>query len=228
VLHGPLAAGRLKRDANRHSDRSATPHPERSVTNPTEPAPARAPRADAERNRRLLLDAAQRAFTGHGEQVALERIAKQAGVGIGTLYRHFPTRAALVEAVYRNELARLQERADELLAERPPAEAMRIWMDRFADYVATKRGMADTLRALIAAGTITRSHTRAGLAAAIARMLDAGAAAGTLRNDVEPEDVLSSIVGVFLTTGAPEQRAQASRMLDLLMDGLRAPVGSAS
>ncbi len=185
-------------------------------------APARAPRADAERNRLLLLEAAQRAFTEHGEQVALERIAKQAGVGIGTLYRHFPTRAALVEAVYRNELARLQQRADELLADRPPAEAMRVWMDRFADYVATKRGMADTLRALIAEGTITRSETRAGLAAAIARMLDAGAAAGTLRDDVDPEDVLSSIVGVFLTTGAPEQRAQAGRMLDLLMDGLRA------
>ena len=187
-------------------------------------ARARAPRADAERNRQLLLDAAQRAFAQQGEQVALERIAKQAGVGIGTLYRHFPTRAALVEAVYRNELARLQQRADELLRERPPAEAMRVWMDRFADYVATKRGMADTLRALVAEGTITRSETRAGLAAAIARMLDAGAAAGTLRDDVEPEDVLSSIVGVFLTTGSPEQRAQAGRMLDLLMDGLRARV----
>jgi AcrR family transcriptional regulator len=191
-------------------------------TNPT--APARAPRADAERNRLLLLDAAQRAFTGEGEQVALERIAKQAGVGIGTLYRHFPTRAALVEAVYRNELARLQDRADELLGELPPAQAMRVWMDRFAYYVATKRGMADTLRTLIAEGTITRTQTRAGLTAAIARMLEAGAAAGTLRDDVAPEDVLSSIVGVFLTTGAPEQRAQAGRMLDLLMDGLRARI----
>jgi AcrR family transcriptional regulator len=185
------------------------------------PAPARAPRADAERNRRRLIEAAQRAFTEDGDQVALERIAKQAGVGIGTLYRHFPTRAALVEAVYRNELARLQQSADTLLSERPPAQAMRAWMDRFADYVATKRGMADTLRTLVAEGTITRTQTRAGLAAAIARMLDAGAAAGTLRPDVEPEDVLSSIVGVFLTTGAPEQRAQAGRMLDLLMDGLR-------
>ena len=195
--------------------------PPKRVTDPIAP-PGRAPRADAERNRLLLLDAAQRAFTEHGEQVALERIAKQAGVGIGTLYRHFPTRAALVEAVYRNELARLQQRADELLSERPPADAMRIWMDRFADYVATKRGMADTLRALVAEGTITRTQTRAGLAAAIGRMLDAGAAAGTLRDDVEPEDVLSSIVGVFLTTAAPEQRAQAGRMLDLLMDGIRA------
>ncbi len=190
------------------------------MTSPT--TPARAPRADAERNRLLLLAAAQRAFAEHGEQVALERIAKQAGVGIGTLYRHFPTRAALVEAVYRSELARLQQSADALLRELPPAPAMRTWMDRFADYVATKRGMADTLRALVAEGTITRSETRAGLAAAIARMLDAGAAAGTLRGDVDPEDVLSSIVGVFLTTGASEQRAQAGRMLDLLMAGLRA------
>jgi AcrR family transcriptional regulator len=189
------------------------------MTDPT--TATRAPRADAERNRLRLIDAAQRAFTEDGEQVALERIAKQAGVGIGTLYRHFPTRAALVEAVYRNELTRLQQSADALLEERPPAQAMRAWMDRFADYVATKRGMADTLRALVAEGTIMRSQTRAGLAAAIARMLDAGAAAGTLRDDVEPEDVLSSIVGVFLTTGATEQRPQADRMLDLLMDGLR-------
>src|ERR1700722_4603652 len=97
--------------------------PTERTADPT--APARAPRADAERNRLLLLDAAQRAFTEDGEQVALERIAKQAGGGIGTLYRHFPTRAALVEAVYRNELARLQRRADELLRKLPPAEAMR-------------------------------------------------------------------------------------------------------
>jgi AcrR family transcriptional regulator len=195
------------------------------MTDPT--TATRAPRADAERNRLRLIDAAQRAFTEDGEQVALERIAKQAGVGIGTLYRHFPTRAALVEAVYRNELTRLQQSADALLGERPPAQAMRAWMDRFADYVATKRGMADTLRALVAEGTIMRSQTRAGLAAAIARMLDAGAAAGTLRDDVEPEDVLSSIVGVFLTTGAPEQRALAGRMLDLLLDGLRAGLSAA-
>jgi AcrR family transcriptional regulator len=186
--------------------------------------PTRVPRADAQRNRGLLLDAAKRAFAEDGEDATLEQIAMQAGVGIGTLYRHFPTRAALVEAVYRKELARLQNRADELLRERPPAQALRAWMDRFADYVATKRGMADTLRALVAEGTIVRSQTRAGLAAAIARMLDAGAAVGTLRDDVEPEDVLSSIVGVVLTTGAPEQRAQAGRMLDLLMDGLRARV----
>jgi len=204
------------------------PTPPNAPTMPDAPtmpnAPTRAPRADAQRNRGRLLDAARRAFTEDGEQVALERIAQRAGVGIGTLYRHFPTRAALIEAVYRNELARLQRSADELLGELPPSQAMRVWMDRFADYVATKRGMADTLRALIAEGTITRSQTRAGLTAAIARLLDAGAAAGALRGDVEPEDVLSSIVGVFLTTGAPEQRAQAARMLDLLMDGLRTRV----
>ena len=95
--------------------------------------PTPAPRAPTPSATGALLDAAQRAFTEHGEQVALERIAKQAGVGIGTLYRHFPTRAALVEAVYRNELARLRQRADELLREPPPAQAMRDWMDRFAD-----------------------------------------------------------------------------------------------
>ena len=188
----------------------------------------RAPRADAQRNRTRLIDAAQRAFTEDGEQVSLEAIARRAGVGIGTLYRHFPTRAALVEAVYRNELARLQAVADELLAAEPPERALRTWMDRFADYIVTKRGMADTLRALVADGTIVRSETRAGLTEAIARMLAAGARAGTLRGDVDPEDVLSMIVGVCLTTPVPEQRAQAGRMLDLLTDGLRALVRSLS
>lgn len=185
------------------------------------PTPAR---ADAQRNRRRLIEVAQRAFTGGDakvSKVSLEAVAKEAGVGIGTLYRHFPTREALVEAVYLAERGRLCDAAEELLTEQPPERALRTWMDRFADYIATKREMADALRALIADGTVTRSQAREQLSAAVRTMLDAGAAAGTLREDARAEDVVVALVGVFSVCTLPEHREQAGRLLDLLMDGLR-------
>jgi AcrR family transcriptional regulator len=150
--------------------------------------------------------------------MALEAVARAAGVGIGTLYRHFPTREALVEAVYRDHLGRLCDSASELLASNEPDDALRAWMDRFADYVATKRDMADTLRAVIASGAVTKTQAREQLSAAVQTLLDAG----TFRDDVRAEDVVASLVGVFLACGQPEQRDQAGRMLDLLMAGLRA------
>lgn len=178
-------------------------------------------RADARRNRERLVDVARRAFAAGDAKVTLDAIAREAGVGIGTLYRHFPSREALIEAVYRAEQSRLAESAAGLLARHEPADALRAWMDRFADYVATKREMADALRVVIASGAVTASESRERLSAAVATMLDAGAAAGTLRADVRAEDVVASLVGVFLACGRPDQRAQAGRMLDLLMDGLR-------
>jgi|SRR5208282_2939532 len=178
-------------------------------------------RADAQRNRQRLLEVARRSFTSGGDKVTLEAIAREAGVGIGTLYRHFPTREALVEAVYRAELSRLCASAGELLAAQSPDGALRAWMDRFADYVATKREMADALRAVIVSGAITASQARDQLSAAVQTLLDAGAATGTLRGDVRAEDVVASLVGIFLACGQPEQRDQADRMLDLLMDGVR-------
>jgi AcrR family transcriptional regulator len=178
-------------------------------------------RADAQRNRDRLLETAVRAFSQAGPDVTLDAIAKDAGVGIGTLYRHFPTREALVEATYRNELARLCDAAAELLETTPPDEALRTWMDRFVDYMTTKRGMADALHAVIASGGNPFAESRDRLVAAITTLLKAGSTAGTVRADVDPGDVVASISGVTLTAGAPEQRAQAGRMLDLLMDGLR-------
>src|SRR6202522_2763904 len=112
----------------------------------------RALRADARRNRERLLEVAVRAFSQEGPDVTLDSIAKEAGVGIGTLYRHFPTREALVEAAYRSELARLCDAAPSLLATLSPGHALRVWMDRFVDYMTTKRGMAEALRAVIASG----------------------------------------------------------------------------
>src|SRR6202040_559454 len=103
-----------------------------------------------QRIRARLLEAAVRAFTQEDPEVTLDAIAKDAGVGIGTLYRHFPTREALIEAAYRNELARLCDAVPDLLQAMPPDQAMRTWMDRYIDYMSTKRGMADALRAVIA------------------------------------------------------------------------------
>jgi AcrR family transcriptional regulator len=178
-------------------------------------------RADAQRNRDRLMDVAVSAFSQEGPDVTLEAIAKQAGVGIGTLYRHFQTREALVDAAYRNELARLCDSVDDLLVELPPDAALREWMDRFVDYMTTKRGMGDALRALIASGGNPFSQSRAMLTTAVATLLDAGAKAGLIRSDVSPDDVCLSLSGVSLATAEPRQREQAGRLLDLLMDGLR-------
>jgi AcrR family transcriptional regulator len=178
-------------------------------------------RADAQRNRDRLLSAAVRAFSQDRPDVTLDAIAKDAGVGIGTLYRHFPSREALIEAAYRSELDRLCDAVPGLLAGLPPDQALRAWMDRFVDYMTTKRGMADALRAVIASGGNPYAHSRDRLISAITALLGRAAAAGTVREDVAPADVLTSLSGVSLAAGEPAQRDQARRLLDLLMDGLR-------
>lgn len=178
-------------------------------------------RADARRNRDRLLDVAVKAFSEDGPDVPLESIAKTAAVGIGTLYRHFPTREALVEAAYRSELDKLCEAVPALIAELPPDRALRRWMDLFVDYMVTKRGMADALRAVIASGGNPYAHSRDMLLTAIGRLRDAGIGAGVIRDDVPAEDVLAGLSGITLTISDPARREQALRLLDLLMDGLR-------
>ena len=153
-------------------------------------------------------------------EASLDAIAKDAGVGIGTLYRHFPTREALIEEAYRNELARLCD-AVPAPGVLPADAALRAWMDRFVDYMTTKRGMADALRAVIASGGNPYAQSRDRLVGAVTRLLEAGAAAGLLRSDVAPLDVVTSLSGVSLAAGDPSQREQAGRLLDLLMDALR-------
>ena len=178
-------------------------------------------RADARVNRDRLLDAAARAFARDGAEASLKAIAKDAGVGIGTLYRRFPTRERLVEATYRNETARLCAAAPDLLRVRPAAEALRVWMDHFVDFLATKRGMADALRAVLVADGELRMQTRDLLTDALATLLTAGIAEEALRPDIDPNDVLMGLGGVTLIAGEPDQRALAGRLLDLLIDGLR-------
>ncbi|MEU5867103.1 TetR/AcrR family transcriptional regulator [Nonomuraea sp. NPDC047529] len=178
-------------------------------------------RADAQRNRDKILAAAVRVFTEEGLNAHLERIAKEAGVGSGTLYRNFPTREILIEAAYRNELAKLCDAVPELLEAMPPREALRAWMGCFIDYATAKLGMADALRALVEAGANPYAQSKELMLAALTELLDAGAKAGTIREDIGADDMFAALTGIALASGKPDQREQAERLLDLTLDGLR-------
>ena len=187
----------------------------------TTQAPARGLRADAQRNRDKLLAAAAEAFAAEGDGVALETIAARAGVGIGTLYRHFPSREALVCAAYRSEVDALCAAAADLLAAMPADQALRTWAERFADYIAAKRAMGDALRSAAASDSPLYAETRQRIVDSLRLLLIAGAETGTLRADVEPKDVIRVINGIWYLPEGPEWRADVGRMLDLVIDGLR-------
>ncbi len=176
-------------------------------------------RSDARRNREKLLEVAAATFgAADGRPVSLEAIAREAGVGIGTLmYRHFPTREALVEAIYRTELAEVAAAPQQLLTRHPPKIALRRWMDRYSEFVAAKRGMAESLHAIFDSGAMEASQTRDSIVGAVDMLLRAGAQDGSLRSDVHAEDVVYSLIGMFLASGSPEQ---TGRMLDLLVAGI--------
>jgi AcrR family transcriptional regulator len=178
-------------------------------------------RADATRNRNQLLEVATRVFVSADTEPSMRAIAREAGVGIGTLYRHFPSRESLVDAVYRDQVERLTDGARELLAQLPPPAALRRWMDLFGDWIATKNGMLDTLLAMIETGEIAHAQTRTELLAAIDEILNAGRVTGELRADVTAEDIATSLIGIFTVARPPEHDARASRLLNILMDGLR-------
>ncbi|MEU6175014.1 TetR/AcrR family transcriptional regulator [Streptantibioticus parmotrematis] len=181
---------------------------------------ARPVRADARANEDKLLAAAAAAFARDGSAATLKQIAKDAGVGIGTLYRRFPTREQLVDATYRYETARLAAQAPTLLGELPADRALRTWMSNVLDYLATKHGMAETLGALLRDDARLGSSTREQLTAAVEEFRRAGVAQGVIREGVPAADILMSLAGVTLAAGTRPQREQAERLLDLLMDGL--------
>jgi AcrR family transcriptional regulator len=181
---------------------------------------SRALRADAQLNHDRLLEAAARAFARDGADASLKAIAQDAGVGIGTLYRRFPTRDDLIEATYRNETIRLCERASELLATCSPREALRSWMDGFVDYMTTKHGMADALPGILAAQEGLRLHSRDLLRSAIDELLTAAVAEGTIRSDVPADDVMMALGGITMIAGHESKRDLASRLLDLMLAGL--------
>jgi AcrR family transcriptional regulator len=174
-------------------------------------------RADAQLNHERLLAAAAQAFARDGAEASLKDIAKDAGVGIGTLYRRFPTRELLVEATYRNETTRLAEAAPALLEKLDPVQALRTWIDQFIAYVATKHGMVESLKVVL--DDERRLESRKLLLDALGVLLAAGVEVGAVRNEVPAEDVLMSLGGITLIAG--DDRALAARLSDLLVVGLR-------
>jgi AcrR family transcriptional regulator len=178
-------------------------------------------RADVRRNREALLASAVAAFTARGADASLEEVARGAGVGIGTLYRHFPTREALVEAVYRREVAMLTGGVDDLLARLPADKALAEWMRRFVAQVAAKRGMSTALKTALGPDSTVFATARTEILATAARLLDAAAADGLIRADVPPEDLLRGLSGFCTVSDTPGWEDQAQRLVALLVDGLR-------
>jgi AcrR family transcriptional regulator len=186
------------------------------------PLPAeRGLRADARRNRDKLVRVAGLAFAEHGIDTSLEQIAERAGVGIGTLYRHFPTREHLVEVVYAREVQALCQAADELAKNHPPDMALGLWMQRFVDYIAAKRGMAVSLKLLLASNSEFFAEASGKIPAALQRLIDAAKANGSIRADIDSSDLLNALSGIYGAPQTPDWRERSKRMVALLMDGLR-------
>lgn len=190
----------------------------------------RAPRSDACRNRDRLLEVAAEVFAECGVEASLEQIAKRAGVGIGTLYRHYPSRDALVEAVYRHNVDLLCAGAEELSATLPADQALETWMQRFVTYVASKKGLAAYLKSVVAADSDLFVSTHARVEHTVAQLVAAATEAGAIRPGVDGMDLLRALGGVCLMAGRSEGPAQGAKVAGLLMDGLRygAPVNAAA
>nr|WP_209945616.1 TetR/AcrR family transcriptional regulator [Rhizobium halophytocola] len=190
---------------------------QRDDTSPAKPTL----RADARRNREKLVDVAAEAFSQFGVDTSLEAIARQAGVGIGTLYRHFPTREALIEAVYRHEVEALVACAEHLMAEKTPEAALAEWMQRYVGYMATKRGMRDNLKAMMESKSQLFAETHGLVPRTFTRMMENAQASGAIRADAESGDVLHALSSIYSYSDGPDFKARAHRLVGLLMDGLR-------
>ncbi|MCC8940164.1 TetR/AcrR family transcriptional regulator [Bradyrhizobium sp. Arg68] len=181
----------------------------------------RKPRADAVRNRERVLEAAKAVFSAGGSEASLEAVARQAGVGIGTLYRHFPTREALFEAVYRREVEQLGDLAEQLQCAPEPVEALRRWMRANVEFVATKKGMISALALVAHGSTELYAYSFDRLTKAIGTLLARAVAAGEIRGDISAEDVLRALIGMCYMHDQPGWQATALRLLDVFVDGLR-------
>lgn len=180
----------------------------------------RKPRADAVRNRELVLEAAKAVFNAGGPDASLEAVARRAGVGIGTLYRHFPTREALFEAVYRREVEQLVELAEQLKGDPSPVDALRRWLHSNIEFAATKKGMSAALALAVQASSELKAYTLDRLTKAVAALLERAAAAGEIRADIGPDDLLRALAGMYYTHDQPGWQASVARLVDIFVDGL--------
>ncbi len=181
----------------------------------------RKPRADAVRNRERVLEAAKVVFSAGGAEASLEAVARAAGVGIGTLYRHFPTREALFEAVYRREVQQLADLAEQLKQEAKPIDALRQWMRSIVKFVATKKGMSAALTLAVDKNSKLFSSSADRLTRTVGGLLDRAIAAGEIRDDVSPEDLLRAVVGMCYMHDQPGWQTSVLRLVDVFVDGLR-------
>src|ERR1700688_627902 len=184
-------------------------------------ATLRRPRADAVRNRERVLEAAKAVFSAGGPEASLEAVAKRAGVGIGTLYRHFPTREALFEAVYRREVQQLTELAEQLKSEAEPVDALRRWLRSNVEFIATKNGMMAALALAVQSSSELTAFSFDRLTKAVGALLDRAIAAGEIRADISPEDLLRALVGMCYLHDQPGWEKSVVRLLDVFVDGLR-------
>jgi len=178
-------------------------------------------RADAVRNRERVLAAAKAVFSAGGPEASLEAVAKQAGVGIGTLYRHFPTRQDLFETVYRREVQQLVELAEELKNAPAPVDALRRWLRSNVEFVATKKGMSAALALTVHGSSDLAAFTFDRLTSAVGALLDRAIAAGEIRSDISPEDLLRALVGMCYMHDQPGWQKSVMRLVDVFVDGLR-------
>jgi len=176
---------------------------------------------DAQRNRERLLEVAKEAFTRLGANASLDDIARQAGVGPGTLYRHFPTRDALIEAVYRAGVEKLAAAARDFAETMPPLEALRAWMLLFVDHIAAKQIIAPALNTVVGGASKLYEGSRPQIAGAIDALAKRAIRSGDLRNDLDPFDLLRALIGVALVPSGPDWQQSAKRLVDILIAGSR-------
>ena len=190
---------------------------------PPAPSPPalRKPRVDAQRNRERIVEVARLAFTRHGAEATLDDIARQARIGPGTLYRHFPTRDALIEAVYRSEVEKLTAAAPRFTAAMPAIDALRAWMLLFIDHVADKRLILPAMDSVAGGSIRLIEGARSLIHGAFLELVHRAVRSGDLRPDTEPDDFVRTLIGVFHTTALPGWEASARRIVDILIQGSR-------
>ena len=181
----------------------------------------RKPRADAQRNRERILEVAKQEFTRSGASASLDDIAKQAGVGPGTLYRHFPTRDELIEAVYRSEVEKLAAAEGEFAQRLPALEALRAWMLLFVDYIATKKIIAPALNSLVGGPSKVFEACHGQIWAAVRALVKRAVKSGDIRKDLDPVDLLRALIGVANIASGDEWQQSARRLVDILLTGSR-------
>jgi AcrR family transcriptional regulator len=181
----------------------------------------RKPRTDAQRNRQRILGVAKEAFTRRGANASLDDIAKEAGVGAGTLYRHFPNRDALIEAVYRTEVEKLAAAQRKFTETMPPIDALRAWMLLFVDYIAAKHIIAPALNTIVGGAAKLYEDSRGQIQGAIDALVKRAIKKGDIRRDLEPFDLLRALIGVSHVASGPDWQQSARRLVDILITGSR-------